>query len=184
MRPGVLGRSAGHPTLIAKSVTPKEAGGRKAVRRSAGVEGRSGAGGVSIAARARAPKDLAFEIQSGSRQTHGVRKGRGGCARAEVCTGACRQEVECTVESVPPSNTDAEHRGGLSGLSRRGGGSHSTFFPIERPMCAAAYTQLARQTSALCALGVQPRMRPDVFSCKEPTAKRYTRVMMGTPRLA
>ena len=49
MRPGVLGRSAGHPTLIAKSVTPKEAGGRKAVRRSAGVEGRSGAGGVSRA---------------------------------------------------------------------------------------------------------------------------------------
>ena len=43
--------------MIAKSVTPKEAGGRKAVRRSAGVEGRSGAGGVSIAARARAPKD-------------------------------------------------------------------------------------------------------------------------------
>jgi len=24
-------------------------------------------------------------------------------------------------------------------------------------MCAAAYTQLARQTSALCALGVQPK---------------------------
>ena len=120
-----------------------------------------------------------MEVQSGSRQTHGVRKGRGGCARAEVCTGACRQEVECTVESVPPSNTDAEHRGGLSGLSRRGGGSHSTFFPIERPMCAAAYTQLARQTSALCALGVQPRMRPDVFSCKEPTAKRYNTLVFA-----
>ena len=70
-----------------------------------------------------------------------------------------------------PSNTDAAHRVGLSGLSRRGGGSHSTFFPIDRPMCAAAYTQLARQTLALCALGVQPRMRPDVFSCKEPTSK-------------
>ena len=42
-------------------------------------------------------------------------------------------------------------------------------------MCDAAYTQLARQTSALCALGVQPRMFPDVFSCKEPRAERYTR---------
>ena len=97
------------------------------------------------------------------------------CAlRRSRASSAERQEDGCTGESVPPSNTDAEHRGGLSGLSRRGGGSHSTFFPIERPMCTAAYTQLARQTSALCALGVQPRMRPDVFSCKEPTAKRYT----------
>ena len=69
--------------MIAKSVTPKEAGGRKAVRRSAGVEGRSGAGGVSIAALARAPKDLAFEIQTvwprmRARGGRLVRKGRAG----------------------------------------------------------------------------------------------------------
>ena len=74
--------------MIAKSVTPKEAGGRKAVRRSAGVEGRSGAGGVSIAARARAPKDLAFEIQTASRRMRGVRRGRKCAHASKICAGA------------------------------------------------------------------------------------------------
>jgi len=81
-------------------------------------------------------------------------------------------------------------------------------------MCVAAYTQLARQTSALCVSGVQPRMRPggvrlqvtkgrEVYTLKNPpvdtcggaaliqmrsSARRAVKVliprMMETPRLA
>jgi len=134
MRPGVLGRPAGRPTLIAKSVTPKEAGGRKAVRRSAGVEGRSGAGGVSIAARARAPKDWAFEIQTAWPRMRGVERGRSGFARAELWAGAKRQEGGCTGESVLPSNTDGVQRVGPRGPLRRIGRSHGVVSLIERPV--------------------------------------------------
>jgi hypothetical protein len=77
------------------------------------------------------------------------------------------------VKSMPPSNTDVAHRVGPSGLLRKTGGSHSAFFSIDRPMRSAAYPQLARQTLALCALGVQPKMRPGVFGCREPIAERY-----------
>jgi hypothetical protein len=42
------------------------------------------------------------------------------------------------------------------------------FLLIDRPMCSAAYAQLARQTLALCALGVQPKMRPGVYVCRQP----------------
>jgi hypothetical protein len=35
-------------------------------------------------------------------------------------------------------------------------------------MRSAAYAQLARQTLALCALGVQPKMRPGVYGCRQP----------------
>ena len=162
--------------MIAKSVTPKEAGGRKAVRRSAGVEGRSGAGGVSIAARARAPKDLAFEIQTAWPRMRGVERGRSGFARAELWASAKRQEGGCTGESVLPSNTDDVDCVGPQGPSRRSGRSHCMFSSIGRPVQnSTAYPQLAKQTSALCALGVQPEMSPSVFGCKEPRTERYPR---------
>jgi hypothetical protein len=32
----------------------------------------------------------------------------------------------------------------------------------------AAFAQLARQTLALCASGVQPKMRPGVYGCRQP----------------
>ena len=134
MRPGVLGRSAGHPTLIAKSVTPKEAGGRKAVRRSAGVEGRSGAGGVSIAARARAPKDWAFEIQTAWPRMRGEREHRSVYVHSEHCANVWRQEGGCTGESVLPSNTDGVQRVGPRGPLRRIGRSHGVVSLIERPV--------------------------------------------------
>jgi hypothetical protein len=157
MRSGVLG-PAGRPTLIAKSVTPKEAGGRKAVRRSAGGEGRSGAGGVSIAARARAPK-----------------------SPAELWASAKRQEDECTGESMLPSNTDDGEGVGPHGPSRRSGRSRCMSSSIGRPVqncaaypqlakqnteCSAVYPQLPKQTLALCASGVQPEMRPSVAGAR------------------
>jgi hypothetical protein len=64
---------------------------------------------------------------------------------------------------VPPSNTDGSHRVEPRGLLRKTGGSQSTFSSIERPTRSAAYAQLARQTLALCASGVQPKMRPCVY---------------------
>ena len=97
----------------------------------------------------------------------GVRKDRRWCA-AEVCACAGRREVECTVKNVPPSNTDGAHRVGPRGLVRRIGGSQGTFSSIERPMRSAAYAQLAGQTLALCASGVQPKMRPCVYGCRQP----------------
>ena len=87
---------------------------------------------------------------------------------AEVCACAGRREVECTVKNVPPSNTDGAHRVGPRGLLRKTGGYQGTFSSIERPMRSAAYAQLARQTLALCALGVQPKMRPCVYGCRQP----------------
>jgi hypothetical protein len=72
------------------------------------------------------PEERSVRARAGSAEVPGhgpqrMRRGEGpyGFARAELGASAKRQEVECTVESVPPSNTDAEHRGGLSGLSRR-----------------------------------------------------------------
>ena len=88
--------------------------------------------------------------------------------RAEVCACAGRQEVECTVKNVPPSNTGGSHRVGQRGLWRKTGGSQSTFSSIERPMRSAAYAQLARITLALCASGVRPKMRPGVYGCRQP----------------
>ena len=90
----------------------------------------------------------------------------------------------CTVKSVPPSNTGGVHRVGPSGLLRKTGGSHSVFSSIERPMrsaayaqlagqCFAAYAQLARQTLALCASGVQPKMRPGVYGCRQPRERGF-----------
>jgi hypothetical protein len=71
-------------------------------------------------------------------------------------------------KNVPPSNTDGVHRVGPRGLLRRTGGSQGTFSSIDQPMRSAAYTQLARQTLALFALGVQPKMRPCVYGCRQP----------------
>ncbi len=105
----------------------------------------------------------------------GVRKDRRWCA-TEVCACAGRREVECTVKNVPPSNTDGAHRVGPRGLLRKTGGSQSIFSSIDRPMCAAAYAQLARQTLALCTSGVQPKMRPCVYGCRQPRQRVCSRV--------
>jgi len=113
----------------------------------------------------------------------GVRKDRRWCA-AEVCACAGRREVECTVKNVPPSNTDGAHRVGPRGLLRKTGGSQSTFSSIERPVQSfAAYTQLAMQTLALCAFGVQPKMRPCVYGCRQPRAERYNTLVSAGGRL-
>ncbi len=92
----------------------------------------------------------------------------------------------CTTRSVRPSNTDAVHSIGPSCLLRKFGRSRGAVFSIERPtrtaaytqlaMRTAAYTQLAVQTLALCAEGVQPRLRRDVCSCRQPGAERSRRV--------
>ena len=75
-----------------------------------------------------------------------------------------------------PSNTDDVDCVGPQGPSRRSGRSHCMFSSIGRPVQnSAAYPQLAKQTSALCALGVQPEMRPSVFGFKEPRTERYPR---------
>ncbi len=87
---------------------------------------------------------------------------------AEVCACTGRREVECTVKNVPTSNTDGTQRVGPRGLLRKTGGSQGTVSSIDRPVRSAAYTQLAGQTLALCALGVQPRMRPYVYGCRQP----------------
>ena len=96
--------------------------------------------------------------------------------RTEVCACAGRQEVECTVKNVPPSNTGGSHCVGPRGLWRKTGGSQSTFSSIERPMRSAAYAQLAGQTLALCASGVQPKMRPCVCGCRQPRQRVCSRV--------
>jgi hypothetical protein len=79
-------------------------------------------------------------------------------------------------KNVPPSNTDGSHRVGPRGLLRKTGGSQSTFSSIERPTRSAAYAQLARQTLALCASGVQPKMRPCVYGCRQPRQRVCSRV--------
>jgi len=97
----------------------------------------------------------------------GVRKDQRLCV-AEVCACAGRREVECTVKNVPPSNTDGAHHVGPRGLLRKTGGSQGTFSSIDWPIRSASYAQLARQSLALCALGVQPKMRPCVYGCRQP----------------
>ena len=87
---------------------------------------------------------------------------------SEVCA--------CAGESMLPSNTDDVDCVGPQGPSRRSGRSHCMFSSIGRPVQnSTAYPQLAKQTSALCALGVQPEMSPSVFGCKEPRTERYPR---------
>ena len=66
---------------------------------------------------------------------------------------------------------------------RKTGGSQSTFSSIERPIRSAAYAQLERQTLALCAFGVQPKMRPCVYDCRQPKAERYITLISAGGRL-
>jgi hypothetical protein len=47
----------------------------------------------------------------------------------------------------------------------------------------AAFAQLARQTLALCASGVQPKMRPGVYGCRQPRAERYNTLVSAGGRL-
>ena len=68
-------------------------------------------------------------------------------------------------------------------LLRKFGQSRGAVFSIERPTRSAAYTQLARQTLALCAEGVQPILRRDVCSCREPGAERSRRVCTAGKKL-
>ena len=119
----------------------------------------------------------------------GVERGRSGCARAELCASAERQEDGCTGESMLPPNTDDGNCVGPHGPSRRSGRSRCMSSSIGRPVqncaaypqlaqqnteCSAAYPQLAKQTWALCASsGVQPEMRPSVCGCRRPGAERY-----------
>jgi len=79
-------------TLISKSFTPKEAGARKAVRRSSRGEGRSGAGGV-IEALARVPKrdtrqSLRAAPEEGSSSSISSRRGGMVSVPARVTTKA------------------------------------------------------------------------------------------------
>ena len=75
-----------------------------------------------------------------------------------------------------PSNTDDVDCVGPHGPSRRSDRSHCMFSSIGRPVQnSAAYPQLAKQTSALCASGVQTEMRPSVCGCRRPGAERYPR---------
>jgi len=74
-------------------------------------------------------------------------------------------------ESMMPSNTDDGDCVGPRGPSRRSGRS-SIGRPVQN---SAAYPQLAKQTSALCASGVQPEMRPSVCGCRRSGAERYPR---------
>jgi hypothetical protein len=107
---------------------------------------------------------------------HGAERGRSGFARAELCASAKRQEDGCTGESMLPSNTDDGDCVGPHGPSRRSGRSHCMSSSIGRSVQnSAAYPQLAKQTSALCALGVQPEMCPSVCGCKGPRTERYPR---------
>ena len=120
----------------------------------------------------------------------GVERGRSGCARAELCASAERQEDGCTGESMLPPNTDDGNCVGPHGPSRRSGRSRCMSSSIGRPVqnCdtypqlakqntegSAAYPQLAKQTLALYASGVQPEMRPSVCGCRRPGAERYPR---------
>jgi hypothetical protein len=89
-----------------------------------------------------------------------------------------------------PSNTDDGDCVGPHGPSRRSGRSRCMSSSIGRTVqncaayphlakqnteCSAACPQLAKQTSALCASGVQPEMRPSVCGCRRPGAERYPR---------
>jgi len=106
------------------------------------------------------------------------------CVRVEVCANVRRQEGGCTVGSVLPSNTDGVDRVGPRGPLRRTGRSQSTFSSIGRPVQSfAAYAQLARQTLALCAFGVRPKMRPCVYGCRQPRAERYSTLVSAGGRL-
>jgi len=71
------------------------------------------------------------------------------------CVLACRCPAGgCTAENMPESNTDV----GPQEISEKSGGSRSTSFPIDRPAHFTRFCTLrARQTLALCALGVQPK---------------------------
>ena len=74
----------------------------------------------------------------------------------------------CTAENMPPSNTDV----GSQEISEKSGGSRSTSFPIDRPARFARFCTLrAKQTLALHALGVQPKIRPCVYGCKHPAQR-------------
>jgi len=110
----------------------------------------------------------------------GVERGRSGCARAELCASAERQEDGCTGESMLPPNTDDGNGVGPHGPSRRSGRSRCMSSSIGRPVQnfaaypqlakqntegSAAYPQLAKQTLALCASGVQP-VRPSVAGAR------------------
>jgi hypothetical protein len=96
-------------------------------------------------------------------------------ARADLCASAKRQEDGCTGESMLPSNTDDGNCVGPRGPSRRSGRSRCMSSSIGLPVQnSAAYPQLAKQTSALCASGVQTEMRPSVCGCKQ-GAERYPR---------
>ena len=120
----------------------------------------------------------------------GVERGRSGCARAELCASAERQEDGCTGESMLPPNTDDGNCVGPHGPTRRSGRSRCMSSSIGRPVQnfaaypqlakqntegSAAYPQLAKQTLALCASGVQPEMRPSVCGCRRTGAERYPR---------
>ena len=109
-----------------------------------------------------------------------VERGRSGCARAELCASAERQEDGCTGESMLPPNTDDGNCVGPHGPSRRSGRSRCMSSSIGRPVQnfaaypqlakqntegSAAYPQLAKQTLALCASGVQP-VRPSVAGAR------------------
>jgi len=153
-----------------------------------------------------------FENQTESRRTRGVERGRSGCARAELCASAERQEDGCTGESMLPPNTDDGNCVGPHGPSRRSGRSRCMSSSIGRPVQNfAAYPQLAKQTLALCAAGVQP-VRPSVAGARSQqrrgiarsyslwapcggvagqlrasareAVKGFIPLMMGTPRLA
>ena len=123
-----------------------------------------------------------------------------------------RQEDGCTGESMLPPNTDDGNCVGPHGPSRRSGRSRCMSSSIGRPVQNfAAYPQLAKQTLALCAAGVQP-VRPSVAGARgqqrrgiarsyslwapcggvagqlrasaREAVKGFIPLMMGTPRLA
>ena len=50
-------------------------------------------------------------------------------------------------------------------------------------MRSAAYAQLARQTLALYASGVQPKMRPCMYGCRQPRAERSNTLVSAGGRL-
>ena len=89
------------------------------------------------------------------------------CAlRRSRASSAERQEDGCTGESMLPPNTDDGNCVGPHGPSRRSGRSRCMSSSIGRPVQNfAAYPQLAKQTLALCAAGVQP-VRPSVAGAR------------------
>ena len=117
-----------------------------------------------------------MEVQTAGPRMRSVERGRSGFAHAELWAIAKRQEDGCTGGSMLPSNTDDDDCVGPLGPSRRSGRSRCMSSSIGLPVQnSAAYPQLAKQTSALCASGVQPEMRPSVCGCKGPGTERYPR---------